>query len=120
LFTSTFKETEMTQVLALTSATNALFAKNKASVSEAVAALDAKTVVVALRDNGDKVNGTLVLIAFEGATDLKVGDVVNARNGQNKRPNGAHTVLAVATATGVETDDTVDVATVRAAVFVAE
>jgi len=110
-------------VLNLSTATSALLGKNKTTLAEFLATeAGVKNVAVAMRDNGSKINGTLVFIGFEGNTGVTVGDVVDTRNGQNKRPLGVHTVLAVVLADGKVLQDeafTVDVDTIKAAAFIA-
>lgn len=78
-------------VLALVPATRAMTGMIKSTLGEAVQALDAGQLTVALRDNGPKINGTLILI--EGHVG-PVGDVFNARK-EGGAPYGVHTILGL-------------------------
>jgi len=80
-------------VLNLVPSTRALANKLKLPLSAAVQATGATSMTLALRDNGPKVNGTLVAIVGKVG---EVGDAFAARNGKNKAPFGPHVVLATA------------------------
>ena len=76
-------------VLTLASATRALTGTMKATVAEAALALEGSALTVALRDNGPKVNGTLVLVNGKVG---EVGDVFNAKRAEGG-VYGPHLVL---------------------------
>ena len=82
------------QVLSIAPATLAMVGGLKASLADAAAALavdgKAGTLTIALRDNGPKINGTLVVV--EGKVG-DAGDTFGAVNSGNRRPYGVHTVL---------------------------
>lgn len=110
-------------VLSLASMTLATSGGLKASLADAATALDGSVLTIALRDNGPKVNGTLVLV--DGKVG-EIGDAFNAKNAGNGRPYGPHLVLGTVEyhieagevkfgAVTAEID--VDVATFRAPVF---
>lgn len=76
-------------VLSLASATRALTGTVKTTLGEAALALEGSALTVALRDNGPKVNGTLV---FVNGKVGEVGDVFNAKRAEGG-VYGPHTVL---------------------------
>jgi hypothetical protein len=82
------------EVLSIAPATLAMVGGLKASLADAAAALavdgKAGTLTIALRDNGPKINGTLVVV--EGKVG-DAGDTFGAVNSGNRRPYGVHTVL---------------------------
>lgn len=80
-------------VLSLVPSTRALANKIKVPMSAAVVATGATEMTLALRENGSKVNGTLVAIVGRVG---EVGDTFAARNGKNGAPYGVHTVLGTA------------------------
>ena len=77
-------------VLSLVPTTLAATGVLKASLADAASALDSGSLTIALRDNGPKINGTLVLV--EGKAG-HAGDAFDARNARNQRAYGTHTVL---------------------------
>lgn len=79
-----------TTILSLIPATRATTGAVKATLAEAALALETGILTLALRDNGPKVNGTLVFI--EGKLG-QPGDVFNARNARNNGAYGVHTVM---------------------------
>lgn len=98
---------ETPAVLAIAPITQGTTGKLKATIAEAAAALSAKagTLTVALRDNGPKVNGTLVMV--EG-NQGPVGSAFFAKNSENGRPYGSHLVLGTVEYT-VSDENVVDV-----------
>lgn len=76
-------------VLNLIPATRAMTGVVKASVIEAALALESGNLTIALRDNGPKINATLVFV--DGKVGA-VGDVFNARKAGGAA-YGVHTVL---------------------------
>jgi len=82
----------MTQVLALVPATRAMTGLIKTTVGDAALALESGNLTIAIRDNGPKINGTLVVI--EGSLGA-VGDVFNARK-EGGAPYGVHSIVGLA------------------------
>ena len=76
-------------VLSLIPATRAMTGVVKATLADAALALETGNLTIALRDNGPKVNGTLVFI--DGKLG-KPGDTFNARKAGGAA-YGVHTVL---------------------------
>jgi hypothetical protein len=115
----------MSNVLSLSPATRALTGSLKSLIADAALALEGDTITIALRSNGPKIDGTLVMIDGAPAGD-QFGDSFNARNGQNQRPYGEHTVLGTVSYkvadgkvefTRVNAMIDVDLATFKAPVF---
>jgi hypothetical protein len=79
-----------TPVLSLIPSTRATVGAVKTTLAEAATALASGALTLALRENGSKVNGTLVFV--EGKLG-QPGDVFNARNARNNGAYGVHTVL---------------------------
>ena len=110
-------------VLSLVPATRAMTGVVKATVSDAALALESGNLTIALRDNGPKINGTLVFI--DGKLGLP-GDTFNARK-SGGAAYGVHTVLGTVeytikagavTLTGAAADNMIDVdLDTKAAVF---
>lgn len=94
----------MSAVLSLVPATRTVVNALKTPLSTAVKSMNTNTVTVALRDNGAKVNGTLVFV--EG-NHGQPGDVFNARNSRNNSMYGPHTVLGTVEFTRTEGDELV-------------
>ena len=76
-------------VLSLVPATRAMTGTVKTTLVEAALALESGNLTIALRDNGPKINGTLVFV--DGKLGVP-GDVFNARKAGGAA-YGAHTVL---------------------------
>jgi len=79
-----------TPVLSLIPSTRTTVGAVKTTLADAALALESGTLTLALRENGSKVNGTLVFV--EGKLG-QPGDVFNARNARNNGAYGVHTVL---------------------------
>lgn len=77
-------------VLSLIPATRTFAGLLKTTVADAALALDGGSLTLALRDNGPKVNGTLVFV--EGKVGAP-GAVFSAKNARNGASYGAHVVL---------------------------
>lgn len=86
-------------VLSLIPSTRATVGTIKTTLADAAIALDGGSITLALRDNGPKVNGTLVAIAGKVGD---VGDVFNAKNARNGSAYGNHFVLGTMTAEVVD------------------
>jgi hypothetical protein len=87
---TTVEATVAAPVLSLIPSTRATVGAVKTTLAEAATALASGALTLALRENGSKVNGTLVFV--EGKLG-QPGDVFNARNARNNGAYGVHTVL---------------------------
>lgn len=88
-------------VLSLIPSTRAVVSGTKTTLFDAAAALGTGRITVALRDNGEKINGTLVFI---GGDVGEVGSTVNAVNARNKAKYGTHLILGTVDVVVQETE----------------
>ena len=115
--------TEATTVLSLIPATRAMTGVVKATLIDAALALETGNLTIALRDNGPKINATLVFV--DGKLGVP-GDTFNARKAGGAA-YGVHTVLGTVeytiesgkvSLTGAPADNMIDVdLKTKAAVF---
>ena len=112
-----------TTILNLVPATRAMTGVVKATLTDAALALETGNLTIALRDNGPKINGTLVFV--DGKLG-KPGEVFNARK-SGGAAYGVHTILGTVeytidagnvSLTGASVDNLIDVdLNTKAAVF---